>query len=516
MLLTANTTQFPNSPSAGRTDNGKDTKDDIHHTDAKTSRWEKTFLLKILIFLCMIAVVTAACLNWNEIQLGKDLLRQGPLGESFAILAMTFLIINLLAFVWRVVLVIMYHETPAVSDDRLPICTVVVPAYNEGKQVLKTLRSIADGDYPEDKIHIIVVDDGSIDDTWFWIKKAKKELGSRLKTIRLPKNAGKRHALHEGFKKSRGQVLITVDSDSIVDPQTLRCMVSPFVVNPMVGAVAGNVRVLNMREGVIPRMLDVSFLFSFDFLRASQSMVDTVICTPGALSAYRRDVVLKVLPTWLGQKFFGKPANIGEDRAMTNLILRQGYAVHYQKNATVYTNVPVRYKNLCKMFIRWARSNIRETLVMSTFIFTRFRKKSALGARINFALQFLTMVKSPLLMVGTMGCLLFKPFEFGLSMLMGVLVYSTLSAVFYWWRCRSSEGLWAYAYGLFWTMGLFWISVYALITPHRTGWLTRQREKKEKVYHMGKRRVERLLPVAEPLKVSVPLEDMDPGIIGIL
>ena len=516
MLLTANTTQFPNSPSAGRTDNGKDTKDDIHHTDAKTSRWEKIFLLKILIFLCMIAVVTAACLNWNEIQLGKDLLRQGPLGESFAILAMTFLIINLLAFVWRVVLVIMYHETPAVSDDRLPICTVVVPAYNEGKQVLKTLRSIADGDYPEDKIHIIVVDDGSIDDTWFWIKKAKKELGSRLKTIRLPKNAGKRHALHEGFKKSRGQVLITVDSDSIVDPQTLRCMVSPFVVNPMVGAVAGNVRVLNMREGVIPRMLDVSFLFSFDFLRASQSMVDTVICTPGALSAYRRDVVLKVLPTWLGQKFFGKPANIGEDRAMTNLILRQGYAVHYQKNATVYTNVPVRYKNLCKMFIRWARSNIRETLVMSTFIFTRFRKKSALGARINFALQFLTMVKSPLLMVGTMGCLLFKPFEFGLSMLMGVLVYSTLSAVFYWWRCRSSEGLWAYAYGLFWTMGLFWISVYALITPHRTGWLTRQREKKEKVYHMGKRRVERLLPVAEPLKVSVPLEDMDPGIIGIL
>ncbi|MCG6878701.1 MAG: glycosyltransferase family 2 protein [Deltaproteobacteria bacterium] len=516
MLLTANTTQFPNSPSAGRTGNRKNMEDDIHDTDAKASRLKMTFLLKILIFLSMIAVVTAACLNWEELQLGRDLLREGPLGESFAILIMTFLIINLLAFVWRVALVIMYRATPAVSGDRLPTCTVVVPAYNEGKQVLKTLRSIADGDYPEDKIHIIVIDDGSIDDTWFWIKKAKKELGSRLKTIRLPKNAGKRHALHEGFKQSRGEVLITVDSDSIVDPQTLRCMVSPFVENPMVGAVAGNVRVLNTREGVIPRMLDVSFLFSFDFLRASQSMVDTVICTPGALSAYRRDVVLKVLPTWLGQKFFGKPANIGEDRAMTNLILRQGYSVHYQKNATVYTNVPVRYKNLCKMFIRWARSNIRETLVMSTFIFTRFRKKSATGARINFALQFLTMVKSPFLMVGTLGCLFFKPFEFGLSALVGVLVYSTLSAVFYWWRCRSSEGLWAYAYGLFWTMGLFWIPVYALITPHRTGWLTRQSEKKMKVYPAKKRHAQRLLPVADSLRVAIPLKDMDPGIIGIL
>ena len=375
ILLTANTTQFPNSMSVGRTGNLKNTEDNIHHTDAKTSRWENILLLKILISFSMVAIVTVACLNWEQLQLGKDLLRKGPWGESFAILMMIFLIINIPVFVWRVVLVLMYRATPPVYNDRLPVCTVVVPAYNEGKQVLTTLRSIANGDYPEDKMDIIVIDDGSIDDTWFWIKKAKKELGSRLKTIRLPRNSGKRHALHEGFKQSRGEVLITVDSDSIVDPQTLRCMVSPFVVNPSVGAVAGNVRVLNTREGVIPRMLDVSFLFSFDFLRASQSMVDTVICTPGALSAYRKDVVLKVLPTWLGQKFFGKPANIGEDRAMTNLILRQGYSVHYQKNATVYTNVPVRYKNLCKMFIRWARSNIRENLVMGTFIFTRFRKK---------------------------------------------------------------------------------------------------------------------------------------------
>jgi hyaluronan synthase len=250
-------------------------------------------------------------------------------------------------------------------------------------------------------------------------------------------------------------------------------MVSPFVSEAAVGAVAGNVRVLNTKEGLIPKMLDVSFLFSFDFLRASQSMVDTVMCTPGALSAYRRDIVLQVLPQWLGQTFFGKAANIGEDRAMTNLILKQGYVVRYQKNATVYTNVPVRYKNLCKMFIRWARSNIRETLVMGSFIFTRFRKNAATGARINFALQFMTLVKTPFLMIGTVGCLYWRPFEFGLSMLLGALIYSTVSAVFYMVRCRSTEALWAYAYGIFWVMGLSWISMYALITPHRTGWLTR-------------------------------------------
>ena len=139
----------------------------------------------------MIAIVTAAFFNWEELQLGKHLLRKGFLGESFAILVMTFLIVNLLAFVWRVVLVIMYRATPAVSDDRLPVCTVVVPAYNEGKQVLKTLKSIADGDYPDDKIHIIVIDDGSIDDTWFWIKKAKESWVQDSKPYVFPKMRAK-------------------------------------------------------------------------------------------------------------------------------------------------------------------------------------------------------------------------------------------------------------------------------------------------------------------------------------
>jgi hyaluronan synthase len=223
---------------------------------------------------------------------------------------------------------------------------------------------------------------------------------------------------------------------------------------------------------------------------------------------------MKVLPVWLDQKFFGKPANIGEDRAMTNLILRRGYSVHYQKNATVYTNVPVRYKNLCKMLIRWARSNVRETLVMGAFIFTRFREQSAIGARINFILQFLTMVKSPVIMAGTLGCLCFRPFEFGLSMLLGVLVYSTLSALFYYWRCRNTEAMWAYAYGLFWLTGLFWIPIYALITPHRTGWLTRQPGKKYGAERQHGRPAPR--PAVQSFRTVAPLRDMDPGIMGVL
>ena len=236
----------------------------------------------------------------------------------------------------------------------------------------------------------------------------------------------------------------------------------------------GNVRVLNRSEGIIPLMLDVTYLFSFDFIRAAQSMVNTVLCTPGALSAYRTEVVMRILPKWINQRFCGRPANIGEDRAMTNLILREGYSTLFQQNALVYTSVPVRYKNLCRMFLRWARSNVRETLVMSTFAFRTFREGPMLGARINLLLQWMTLTASQLLFLGTLASLFLYPTLIVIPVLFGIVISSSLRAWLYCWRKRNTEGIWAYLYGIFWFLALSWITPYAIFTLYKTGWLTRQ------------------------------------------
>ncbi|MBN1931695.1 MAG: glycosyltransferase family 2 protein [Desulfobacterales bacterium] len=427
-----------------------------------------------MIGLSVMAVIISVILNFESLELVKAGLNQNTWGTILLFFGGLFLIVNILAFIWRVVLFWKYRPAPSCSDTRLPMCSVIVPAYNEGRQVLKTLRSIAASDYPADKLQIIAVDDGSVDDTWKWICRAAQELNGRVKALRLPINRGKRHALYTGFLQSQGEVLVTIDSDSMVDPQTLRCLISPFVHDRQVGAVAGNVRVLNRQAGIIPLMLDVVFLFSFDFIRAGQSMVNTVMCTPGALSAYRKKIVMRVLMQWRDQKFFGNPANIGEDRAMTNLILREGYHVHFQQTAMVHTNVPTGYSNLCKMFLRWARSNIRETLVMSTFAFHKFRQSPMLGARINLLLQWLSLTKSQLFLLATFGYLIAYPLEIGLNILLGIVISSTPAVMLYSWRYRNTDGLWNYVYGIFWFFSLSWITLYALITPHRTGWLTRQ------------------------------------------
>lgn len=121
-----------------------------------------------------------------------------------------------------------YKAVEPLSDEELPKCTVIVPAYNEGELVYETLTSLVQSDYPKDKLQIISIDDGSQDDTWNWMEKAKFELGDRVDIFQQPENKGKRHALHRGFHLATGEVFITVDSDSVVEKDTLRNMASPL------------------------------------------------------------------------------------------------------------------------------------------------------------------------------------------------------------------------------------------------------------------------------------------------
>ena len=172
-------------------------------------------------------------------------------GIVLMIIGFSLLTIKLSFITYILFLYLKYKVVKPVSDSELPLCTVIVPAYNEGELVYKTLKSLVASDYPEEKLQIISIDDGSQDNTWEWMKKAQNELGNRVSIYQQPENRGKRHALYRGFKLGTGDVFITVDSDSIVLKDTLRTMASPFVVNQDCGAVAGNVRVLNSKKALI-------------------------------------------------------------------------------------------------------------------------------------------------------------------------------------------------------------------------------------------------------------------------
>ncbi|MFV8280393.1 glycosyltransferase [Christiangramia marina] len=395
-------------------------------------------------------------------------------GYAFFILASALFLYRGAFFIYNLVLYFKYKPIESVSNEELPTCTVIVPAYNEGKQVYATLMSLAESEYPTEKLQLLAIDDGSKDDTWSWMQEAKKVLGDRVAIYQQPENKGKRHALYRGFNLGTGEVFVTVDSDSVVNADTLRNLVSPFVVNEKCGAVAGNIRVLNNEKALLPKMLNVNFVLSFEFMRSAESTLESVLCTPGALAAYRASAVFECLPEWINQTFMGKPSDIGEDRAMTNMILKQGQHVLFQRNAYAYTNVPEQYKGLYKMFIRWGRSNVRENIAMSKYVFTQFREGSTLGSRLLFINQFLKIIMSyPLIMI-MLFFVVSHPLLFLSSTFLGIMVYSSFPVLFYAKRYKLSESLWAYSYSILHTFGLFWITPYAIATASRSGWLTRE------------------------------------------
>ena len=177
--------------------------------------------------LTLIAVVLIAAHSLGPgAYMALPFIKGSALGKALTVLAAGFAAMTAAELVWRIILVSRYRPAKGCADKGLPSCTVVVPAFNEGRQVFDTLKSLAASDYPEDRIQLIAVDDGSADDTWLWIQRAGQCLGRRLMTIRQPVNLGKRHALCAGFERSTGEILITVDSDSVVETDTIRNLVA--------------------------------------------------------------------------------------------------------------------------------------------------------------------------------------------------------------------------------------------------------------------------------------------------
>jgi len=386
--------------------------------------------------------------------------------------AFVLVVLNLAYYLFIIVSALFYRHGREVPPEKLPTCTVVIPAYNEGRDVLKTIDSVAASDYPPEKLRVIAIDDGSADDTWEWIQRGAAKYPGRVRTLRHAVNSGKRRGLYNGFKMADSEVVVSVDSDSTITPQSLKYICGHFL-NPKVGGVAGFLRVSNVNDGILPRMLDVGFVFVCDLMRASQSVFHGVFCTPGALSGYRRSALLPFLDDWVNETFMGEMAGIGEDRALSTGLLRANYHVIFENRAATYTKMPTTYGNVCKMFLRWCRGDMRETIKMYKFVFNRVNPQR-LALAFNMLMQTIWVVSPFFWLLGVVltavysGTLLSGIFNFS------IILWATAPALLYARRNGIENAIWAYSYALFYMVFLFWLPPYSLLSIKNSDWLTRK------------------------------------------
>jgi hyaluronan synthase/N-acetylglucosaminyltransferase len=262
-------------------------------------------------------------------------------------------------------------ETTA-SDEYLPSVDIVVAAYNENPQDLADcFESLVDQDYAG-TMAVYIVDDCSPNRAE--LAPVYEHFGALPGwCVLLPDwNRGKRHAQDTAFRECRGEIMVTIDSDTIVAPDGVRNLAFAFA-DARVGAVTGDVGVTNWRKNLLTRLIGMRYWVAFNQERAAQGWFRTVLCCSGPLAAYRRSVLKRVWNDYIRQTFRGVSCTYGDDRHLTNLILSAGSDTLFVPGAKAITNAPESIRGYLKQQLRWNKSFYRELLWTVPFLLTRSR-----------------------------------------------------------------------------------------------------------------------------------------------
>lgn len=355
-----------------------------------------------------------------------------------------------------------------VNNSFEPTLSFVIPCMNEEQAIYKTITKCFETDYPPDKVEVIVVNDGSSDAT-LGALLALQEQCERLTVIDWRVNRGKRHGMAEGFRRATGDIIIQLDSDSYIDPTTVRRLIEPFR-NRDIGAVCAHADPENADHNLLTRMQAAYYFMSFRIMKAAESSFLTVFCCSGCSSAYRRDIVMPILEPWLEETFLGRPVTWGDDRALTNRVLKAGYHTIYTDQARAYTICPENLRQLLKQQVRWKKGWFVNSMFAAPFI---ARKHPFVALTYFFPLIFLTLI-TPFMAV---RAFLYGPIAHGtlpIFYLVGVFIVAALITVYYRLLSRDNR-YWGYllVWSAFNMIVLSFILFYALATIQNRRWGTR-------------------------------------------
>jgi biofilm PGA synthesis N-glycosyltransferase PgaC len=321
-----------------------------------------------------------------------------------------FLVILLVRYALLLWLGYLHHiesqsATAAASPE--PPVTIIVPVYNEAPVIHAALRSLLELDYPE--FEILVVDDGSTDGTFALAAQLQGAYGNATLRVVTKPNGGKASALNAGIALASTPFVLCMDGDSRLARDTLTHAMRHFA-DPRVGAVAGNVKVVN-RHNLWTRLQALEYIEGLNMPRRAQGFLRVVNIIPGPIGIFRRDVLLGV-GSYDTDTF-------AEDADLTLKILTRGWHIVYEDRAIAWTEAPESFGQLIKQRYRWTRGILQALRKRTADLGSR---DGEIAVRISLAMMLFEAVIWPV--VSVLGNLLFA-----------VLALSggATAGIFYWW-----------------------------------------------------------------------------------
>lgn len=336
-------------------------------------------------------------------------------------------------------------KEPVFNEKNPQFISIIIPAFNEEKNIAATIKSALGIDYPRNKMEIIVVDDGSNDKTY----QIAKKFVSKIVKVYTKKNGGKGTALNLGLKKAKGEFIFTMDADSLVTPDSAKYQIARFQ-DKKVMCVAPIVAIYKPR-GILERVQQIEYLLGV-FLREAFASLRAIHITPGAFSAYRKSFFVK----------YGgfDENNLVEDMEMALRIQSHDLLIENSTKSIVYTHPPKTFRPLLIQRRRWYVGLIRNlkdykrllfsknhgalglivlpmalfAIFMSIILTTYYAVKSIIDVRrellllqsINF--DFLSMFEFTKY---TFSSFLFNFFSYPITIFMVVFIIITLGYMYY-------------------------------------------------------------------------------------
>lgn len=396
------------------------------------------------------------------------------------------------------------ETTSVIAND---LVSVLIPIYNQKNMIETVIDAVYRSNYKN--IEVIAVNDGSIDGT----KEILDQLIEKYSTLKVihQKRGGKRKASAAGFYASKGQYLLCIDSDSVIDENAVTEIIKTFKSNPKVGTVVGEIRIWNANKGLITKLQEAWHNISCNITKAYESTFRCVTCCSGSLAAYRREAIVNFMPYWADSN---KLSGGGVDRELTAYVmapkaakndllqtlwhssnlkqkLMESAALYddaddrlltaqslvkwesaYVVTATTYVESQETWKGFIKQQTRWKKGFLRSNFYLGTF----FWQERHPFASLVYYLDVMAGLTTPFVILTVLiyEPLVLEQFWTPLAFIGGIIFSALAQGIDMKLRCPGSR-IWKYMplMNLLGTFVLSWLLFAALWNFKKNSWMTR-------------------------------------------
>jgi len=299
------------------------------------------------------------------------------------------------------------------NPNYLPTVSIILPAHNEEAIIARSIETLLEVDYPSKEI--IVVDDGSTDRTCEIAEIYEKR--EQIKLIRRPMGYGKKtYAINYGIFWAHGEIIVTMDADTLIERDAIRQLVKYFE-DPKVVGMAGNVRVFN-KPNFLSKLQAYEYLTAFEMGRRFQAFSRTLLILPGSLTATRA-AYLRSLGSFDADTFT-------EDFDVALKLHKVRGRVGFAPDAVAWTFVPETWHAWVRQRVRWARGQIQEVVKHRNLVNRIFGVAGVLGMPDMIAMDIVALFAR---IFGLFFILLFFPWAWQHLLIMYAALYFYLELI---------------------------------------------------------------------------------------